>query len=279
MSIREPYILYLKYPFSKEINDMLIIILTKEYNGKYKKTVKGKINFYRKQILSDVIYYEKYIHLELYKSQTDLNIKEYTGTDILATISNIGKIFMKAQLFDLKSTESTTKHINNREDVNSIFVSSNEVVSLTKTIKKAIKKFKEDNPDIAKQLQNLNIKEINPRFKSIIEKTNANLQDNKKKKLNVNANGNGNLKQKEGNIKEIESDEDEEDNINFDMEEDNHFNDGLSELSQELEKEKETIMNISPNEDELFVNLENIHSEMDEMVSKFMSLYQEKTNM
>lgn len=269
MTIREPCIFTFKYPFTKEVNDMLLIILTKECNGKYKKTAKGKINIYKKQILSDQLYYEKYIHLELYKSQTDLNIKEYTGTDIIATISNIGKVYMKAQLFDSKLNISVenVKQTSIKEDVNSIFVSSNEVISLTKVLKKAIKKFKEDNPEMIKHMNSA--KDSNPnRFKSIIEKTNILLTGNKKQKS-----------QKTFDKNAEESEDEELDKLNLeDFEENKHFNDGLSELSDELEKEKEDFHKKLVNEDQLFSNIENIHSEMNEMVAKFMSLYQEKAN-
>lgn len=203
-----------------------------------------------------------------------MNIKEHTGTDIMATISNIGKVFMKAQLFDTKAQDSL-RQSSTKEDINSIFVSSNEAINLTKALKKSIKKYKEDNPEIAKQIASK--RDLIPlsRYKTLIDKTNQELTKNIKSK---NA-SNKNIIRQSNNFSQPEENEDDLDKLNFDdIEENKHFNDGLSELSQDLEKEKENFKLKLVNEENVFANFDNIHSEMDEMVTKFMSIYQEKAN-
>lgn len=278
MNRKDPLVLTLKYPFTKEINDFTIIILTREINNKFKKVAKGKINFYRSQILSEQLRYEKYIHLELYKSQLDTIKKEYTGTDIIATIGNIGKIFMKAQLFDNKIKQD--KKSTSSKDLTSISqlnlfdgnfnVNNSDLKNFTKQILQNIKTFLSENPEYIKEVnnkQNTN----NARFKSIMQKTNDLLKVKQKsstKSIHLN---------KDDEVKNELSLHIESFNDSIiDKSKKPHFNDGLSELSQEIENEKEKIYLEIANDDNVLNDLNRANDELEELVNKFMSLFQDK---
>ena len=245
MNIREPLIMKISNPIIKERTEITIIILIKEL-GKYKKIAKGKINIHQNHILNEQLYFEKYISLELYPSQTQKAIKDHIGKDIIATISNIGKIFVKAQLFD-NQNENNEALKSKREDVKSIFTSSNEVLSLTKNIKKAIKKFKEAYPDLAKINMNVNRPD---RIKSFNDKANQELKEIKKNK-------------------QVALEESDLVDLNLEEADDYHFKDGLSDISDITEENKEEEVN-------LYQNLELVNSELDEIVKKLILVYQER---
>lgn len=278
MNKKDPLVLTLKYPFTKEINDFTIIILTREINNKFKKVAKGKINFYRHQILSEQLRYEKYIHLELYKSQLDSIKNLYTSTDIIATIGNIGKIFMKAQIFDYKLSKPEKKSVSSKE-LSSITqinffdgntdINNPDLKSYTKQILNNIRTFLSENPEYLKEInnkQNVN----NQRFKSIVQKTNDMLRSKQKSSTK--------------SINSIKEDVKNELSLNIDSFNDSildknkkpHFNDGLSELSQEIENEKEKIYSEIANDDNVLNDLNKANDELEELVNKFMTLFQDK---
>lgn len=269
MNIRDPYIIKINNPLLKEKTEILLIILIKEL-GKYKKIAKGKINLYRSKMLLEQLYVEKYISLEMYPSQAQKAINDHIGTDIIATISSIGKIFMKAQIFDNAKEVDPLKIKKNRDDARSILTSNNEVLNQTKTLKKAIKKFKEENPDIVKAAIETNNLRIDNRHKSLNERI---TKDYKAVKKHLPTHSNRELPIEEGNEENIHITDGE---INLDEIEDNHFNDGLSDISLELDKEKAN-MKWESEEENMFGNLQLVNSELDEIVNKLINVYQEKT--
>lgn len=265
MNLREPLIIEISNPVLAEKTEIALIVIIKEL-GIYKKIAKGRINLHQSHVLNEQLFVEKYISLELYPSQAEKTIKDHIGTDILATISNIGKVFMKAQIFDPPKESDPLKQMKLKEDSKQIFTSTNEVNGLTKQIKKQIKKFRDENPELIKNMQ---ISKLEPtRYKTLSEKYN---RDFKEKKFKGNV-GSGT------SIKIQEEENNQEENFNLDDLEDNHFNDGLSNASEELEKDKLLIQNEAALDTGILQNLMFVNTELDEIVNKLISVYQEKND-
>lgn len=266
MNLREPLIMEINNPILTEKTEIVIIVIIKEL-GIYKKIAKGRINLHQSHILNEQLFVEKYVSLELYPSQAEKAIKDHIGTDILATISNIGKVFMKAQIFDPQKESDPLKQMKLKEDTKQIFTSSNEINGLTKHIKKQIKKFRDENPELIKNIQSSKLEPA--RYKTLADKYS---RDFKEKRFKGNTGSGATIK-----IHEEENNNPEE-NFNLDDLEDNHFNDGLSNASEELEKDKVLIQNEAALDTGILQNLMFVNCELDEIVNKLISVYQEKND-
>lgn len=312
MSLRQPFTMNIANPIIKEKTEILLIILIKELD-KYRKIAKGKINIRQVYILSNQLYCEKYIHLQLYASAKK-NL-ENLGSDIIGTVSDIGKIFVKLYVFDniinkdsinKKSKISNNNNSNtllNKDQGKLIFVSDEEAQSLTKLTKKAIAKYKEENPDICKNVLSKEEHKLDVRHLSLFEKTNKNLQslklDNEKLNKNIEAKNKENLKNNEINTNKnliencvnnnlhildknnsnisIDNSTNSIQNSNKSISKE-HFNDGLSDLSEEFNNE---IDNNELNKDDnnmLLQLLINSNSELDSMVNKLIKTHEDKIN-
>lgn len=238
----EPIIIPLKNVFTIDKNVIFMAIMVQQ-GQKYRKIAKGEINIYRKYVLSEKLEIEKFIHLELYKTQMD---KQLFGSTIINAVSGMGKVFMKAVLID-PELETSKVLQKGKPDILSVF-SKTSNIKLTKNLRNSIKQHI-NNKDKLSQVRT-------ERFKSLAIKENDYLQSLIKE--------GGNTKKVNNKIdKDLKEEEDSLEDVPI---EEKPYNDGLSDVSVTM---------IEGLEDDC-VKVEEINSEMNEFVSKVKIMFDEK---
>lgn len=92
----DPIFVNLKDLFNTD-KSVINIVVMQAQNQKYRKLAKGEINIYRKYVLLEKFEIEKFVHLELIKTQIE---KQTYGSTIINAVSSIGKVLLKACLID-----------------------------------------------------------------------------------------------------------------------------------------------------------------------------------
>lgn len=238
----DPIIIPLKNVFTQDKNVVMLTVMIQQ-GQKYRKVAKGEINIYRKYVLSEKLDIEKFVHLELYKTQLD---KQILGSTIINAVSGMGKIYLKACLIDPDVEQS--KILNKgKQDSLSIF-SKTSNIKLTQILRNNIK-------------QHINNKEKlgtlkTERFRSIAMKENEYLKSLAKE---------GQTTSKSKNKKDNKENDDDDSLEDVPIEE-KPYNDGLSDVSVTI---------IEGLEDDC-VKIEEVNSEMNEFVSKIKIMFDEK---
>lgn len=239
----DPIIIPLKNVFTQDKNVIMLTVMIQQ-GQKYRKVAKGEINIYRKYVLSEKLDIEKFVHLELYKTQLD---KQILGSTIINAVSGMGKIYLKACLIDPDVEQS--KILNKgKQDSLSIF-SKTSNIKLTQILRNNIK-------------QHINNKEKlgtlkTERFRSIAMKENEYLKSLAK---------DGQTTSKSKNKKDKDKENDDDDSLEDVPIEEKPYNDGLSDVSVTI---------IEGLEDDC-VKIEEVNSEMNEFVSKIKIMFDEK---
>lgn len=240
----EPLVISLKNIFTQDKNVINLTIMIQQ-NQKYRKIAKGEINIYRKYILSEKLEIEKFVHLELYRTQID---KQILGSTIINAVSSMGKIYIKACLIDpeLESSKIIQK---GKQDSFSIF-SKTSNIKHTQLLRSNIKQYNLNKDKVG------NVR--TERFKSLAMKENEYLQSIVKEEKNNN--------KKSSTNKLLKKENNEEDSLEDIPLEEKPYNDGLSDVSVTV---------IEGLEDDC-VKIEEINSEMNEFVSKVKIMFDEK---
>lgn len=233
----DPIFVNLKDLFNTD-KSVINIVVMQAQNQKYRKLAKGEINIYRKYVLLEKFEIEKFVHLELIKTQIE---KQTYGSTIINAVSSIGKVLLKACLID-KDVETSKVNTKDKKDLLTIFSKTN-VIKNTRKLKNIIKSHNQNQ-------EKLGI--VKPeRFKSISMKENELIQgmikDSNKKKSAKSKN------EKEDSLEDIPIDE-------------KPYNDNLSDLS---------ITVIEGLEDDC-IKIEEINSEMNDFISKVKVMFDEK---
>ena len=252
----EPVVFPLKNIFTLDKNQVNITIMVQQAK-KYRKIAKGEINIYRKYLLSEKLEIEKFVHLELYKTPLD---KQVIGTSIISTVTQIGKVFMKACLIDpAKEQKNITNDKNKEKSENFLSLFSNNKdkntitnnLRLSQVIRNNIKLYLANSKE-----KNIGTQMRSERFKSLAGKENDYLQNmvksnNNQQKLNDKTKKNDN-----------------ELDVSFEVvpEEENPYNDGLSDVSVTI---------IEGLEDDC-VKIEEINGDMNDFILKVKMMFNEK---
>jgi len=94
--MENPHIMPIKDPFTREKNVIQMLVMIR-IGKKYRKIAKAEINLYKKYFLSEKLGVDKWVHLELLETQLE---QMGHNTNILKTVINTGKVYMKSQLID-----------------------------------------------------------------------------------------------------------------------------------------------------------------------------------
>ena len=174
--MNEPLFIPLKNIFTQDKNVIYLTVMLQQ-GQKYRKLAKGEINIYRKNILSEKFDLEKFIHLELYKTQLD---KQSAGSTIINAISGMGKILLKACLID-PEIESTKHNLKDKKDSFSVFTNKSK---FTISLKSLVRQYNQNSTK--EKLSNVRTE----RMKSLSMKENEYLQgvakDSNKKSIKNN---------------------------------------------------------------------------------------------
>lgn len=166
----------IKEPFSREKNVIYLTVMVK-CAKKYRKIAKAELNFYKKYFLSEKLGIDKWVHLELMETQLE---QLGQNTNIIKTVINTGKIYMKSQLIDpaladvnLQMNYSTRK--NNNYDNISVFTSTTHASLISQILKNNLKNISNTKDEI--------LKVRNEKYRSITENTNEFLRNLKNRKV------------------------------------------------------------------------------------------------
>jgi len=149
---------------------MVLTILVQQ-GKKYRKVAKGEINLYKKYFLAEKLSIEKFIHLELYKTQID---QFNSSSSIINTMNNIGKIYMKARLIDPLLEENKTVNHNKDFDAISLFTSNTHATAMSKLLRHNIKNMLSTKEKVSQNRTE--------RLKSVVDKENEFLKNIRNKK-------------------------------------------------------------------------------------------------
>lgn len=135
--MENPYIIPIKDPFTKEKNQFLMTVMIR-LGKKYRKIAKAELNFYKKYFLGANKGIDKWVHLELLQTQLE---QMGHNTNILKTVINTGKIYMKSELIDdgLNDLDKNKIISNPALDNISIFTSTTNASVMSQILKNNIK--------------------------------------------------------------------------------------------------------------------------------------------
>lgn len=264
----EAFVIPLKNIFDSDRNTLNLVVMTKQAQ-KYKKIAKGEINIYKKYFINLKLNIEKFIHLELYKSQID---KMSIGSTLINAMSVMGKIFLKAALIDPDLNESKTNNLNNNSNKQLDNKKINNYLAKDKSISIFTKSTGLKNTQILRNnIKNYLLKKNKisstktERFGSLIIKEKEFLNKLKKDRFNEsyicnNKDNNNNTDKK--SINDKNHDESFED-IPID---EKQFNDNLSDVSVSVIEGLENDC----------IKIEEVNNDMNDFINKIKLLFDEK---
>lgn len=167
-----PHIMPIKEPFTREKNTISMILMIR-VGKKYRKIAKADLNFYKKYFLSEKLGVDKWIHLQLLETQLE---QMGHSTNILKTVINTGKIYMKSLLIEPALADGsplgkTQKFCDNLSVFSSI-TSSSVASQILKNNLKNIANIKDKTANVRTE-----------RYRSITEHTNEFLRNIKNKQF------------------------------------------------------------------------------------------------
>lgn len=150
----------------KSDNKLEILILQRESQTKLKKIAKGNINIYKKYFNFTKKYKEeKWVYLDLFKFSSDAG-----QTQIIQTLSSVGKIFMKVHLLNPPTEDENAK----QGDSHTVMTSKTGGSIYSQTLKNNLK-------TLDKTKENIKLNKTE-KFRSITENTNEYLKNIKNRK-------------------------------------------------------------------------------------------------
>ena len=138
---------------------------------KYRKIAKAEINLYKKYFLTEKLGVDKWVHLELLETQLE---QMGHNTNILKTVINTGKIYMKSQLIDAAITE-VSRNKSAFCDNMTIYSSTTQATAITQMLKNNLKNISNTKEKTATTRTE--------KYRSITEHTNEFLRNLKNRKL------------------------------------------------------------------------------------------------
>lgn len=167
-----PHIMPIKEPLTREKNTISMIVMIR-VGKKYRKIAKADLNFYKKYFLSEKLGVDKWIHLQLLETQLE---QMGHSTNILKTVINTGKIYMKSLLIEPALADSSSfgksqKFCDNLSVISSI-TSSSVASQILKNNLKNIVNIKDKTANVRTE-----------RYRSITEHTNEFLRNIKNKQF------------------------------------------------------------------------------------------------
>jgi hypothetical protein len=165
-----PYIIPIKDPFTKEKNQIQMTVMVR-LGKKYRKIAKAELNFYKKYFLGSNKGIDKWVHLELLQTQLE---QMGHNTNILKTVINTGKIYMKSELINPGLGDIGNNKTNSGLDNISIFTSTTNASAMSRILKNNIKNISLTRDNTA------NVR--TERYRSITEHTNEFLKNLKNRK-------------------------------------------------------------------------------------------------
>ena len=133
--MEDPYIIPIKDPYTKDKNQILMTVMIR-LGKKYRKIAKAELNFYKKYFLGSNKGIDKWVHLELLQTQLE---QMGHNTNILKTVINTGKIYMKSELIDPGLGDLGKNKTNSSLDNISIFTSTTNASVMSQILKNNIK--------------------------------------------------------------------------------------------------------------------------------------------
>lgn len=133
--MEDPYIIPIKDPYTKDKNQIQMTVMIR-LGKKYRKIAKAELNFYKKYFLGSNKGIDKWVHLELLQTQLE---QMGHNTNILKTVINTGKIYMKSELIDPGLGDLGKNKTNSSLDNLSIFTSTTNASVMSQILKNNIK--------------------------------------------------------------------------------------------------------------------------------------------
>jgi hypothetical protein len=165
-----PHIMPIKEPFTRNKNVISMIVMIR-VGKKYRKIAKAEINFYKKYFLTEKLGVDKWVHLELLQTQLE---QMGHNTNILKTVINTGKVYMKSQLIDPALAETSAMGNISLLDNISVYTSTTHASAITQILKNSLKNI----PIVKDKTANTRTE----RYRSITEHTNEFLKNLKNRK-------------------------------------------------------------------------------------------------
>lgn len=168
--MENPHIMPIKDPFTREKNVINMIIMIR-IGKKYRKIAKAEINLYKKYFLTEKLGVDKWVHLELLETQLE---QMGHNTNILKTVINTGKIYMKSQLIDPEIAEVSAGKSAFCDNM-TIYTSTTQASAITQMLKNNLKNISNTKEKTATTRTE--------KYRSITEHTNEFLKNLKNRKL------------------------------------------------------------------------------------------------
>ncbi len=169
--MENPHIMPLKDPFTREKNVINMIVMIR-IGKKYRKIAKAEINLYKKYFLTEKLGVDKWVHLELLETQLE---QMGHNTNILNTLSNTGKVYIKSQLIDPAIAEVSGSSKQGFCDNMTIYSSTTQASAITQMLKNSLKNISNTKDKMATTRTE--------KYRSITEHTNEFLKNLKNRKL------------------------------------------------------------------------------------------------
>jgi len=168
--MENPHIMTIKDPFTREKNVINMIIMIR-IGKKYRKIAKAEINLYKKYFLIEKLGVDKWVHLELLETQLE---QMGHNTNILKSVINTGKIYMKSQLIDPAIAEVSAGKSAFCDNM-TIYTSTTQATAITQILKNNLKNISNTKEKTATTRTE--------KYRSITEHTNEFLKNLKNRKL------------------------------------------------------------------------------------------------
>jgi len=169
--MENPHIMPIQEPYTREKNVINMIVMIR-MGKKYRKIAKAEINLYKKYFLTEKLGIDKWIHLELLESQLE---QMGHNTNILKTVINTGKVYMKSQLIDPALESSSFNGKNNFCDNMTIYTNTTQASAITQILKNNLKNIG--------NIKDKTATTRTERYRSMTEHTNEFLKNLKNRKL------------------------------------------------------------------------------------------------
>lgn len=138
---------------------------------KYRKIAKAEINLYKKYFLTEKLGVDKWVHLELLETQLE---QMGHNTNILKTVINTGKVYLKSQLIDAAIAEVSGSKSAFCDNL-TIYSSTTQATAITQMLKNSLKNISNTKDKTATTRTE--------KYRSITEHTNEFLKNLKNRKL------------------------------------------------------------------------------------------------
>lgn len=168
--MENPHIMPIKDPFTREKNIIQMLVMIR-IGKKYRKIAKAEINLYKKYFLSEKLGVDKWVHLDLLETQLE---QMGHNTNILKTVINTGKIYMKSQLIDPAISQLTNQKSAFCDNL-TIYSSTTQATAITQILKNNLKNISNTKEKTATTRTE--------KYRSITEHTNEFLKNLKNRKL------------------------------------------------------------------------------------------------